>query len=104
MMAALRRGRTLRIFGVKTLRLETYFAAHPDYAREARPLIAANTKAANLRKRARNGTKTQCMHGHSLADARIYYHRKLISRQRPVRSPWIRFPINPLSEAREPNP
>jgi hypothetical protein len=50
MMIALREGRTLRTFGARMERLEAYFAAHTDYAREARPLMEANTKAAHLRK------------------------------------------------------
>jgi hypothetical protein len=80
MMAALRDGRTLRKFGVKPPRLEAYFTAHPEYAQEARPLIEANTKAANLRKGAINGSKTHCIHGHSLADARVYYQNGWIKR------------------------
>lgn len=32
MMVALREGRTLKKFGVKAPRLESYFAAHPEYA------------------------------------------------------------------------
>jgi hypothetical protein len=50
MMAALREGRTLRTFGVRAPRLEAYFKAHPEYAREARPLIEASTQAARLRR------------------------------------------------------
>jgi len=52
MMAALREGITLRKFGVKRgcPRFEAYCNAHPGYAREALPLVAANTRAANLRK------------------------------------------------------
>ena len=37
MMVALRNGDTLRHFGVRAYRLKAYFAAHPDYAREAMP-------------------------------------------------------------------
>jgi hypothetical protein len=80
MMAALRDGQTLRKFGVKPPRLEAYFTSHPEYAQEARPLIEANTKAANLRKGAINGSKTHCIHGHSLADARVYYQNGWIKR------------------------
>jgi hypothetical protein len=69
MMAALRDGRTLRTFGVRAPRLEAYFKAHPEYAREARPLIAANKVAALRRKGARLRDLTHCKHGHSLADA-----------------------------------
>jgi hypothetical protein len=69
MMAALREGRTLRTFGVRAPRLVAYFKAHPEYAREARPLIAANKVAALRRKGARLRDLTHCKHGHSLADA-----------------------------------
>lgn len=72
MMLALREGRTLRTFGVKTPRLEAYFKAHPEFAREARPLIEANAKAAHLRKGARLRDRPHCKHGHSLEGARIY--------------------------------
>jgi hypothetical protein len=80
MMGALRDGQTLRLFGVKATRLEAYFADHPDYAREARPLIEANAKASLLRKGARNGTRTHCINGHTLADARVYYQNGYIKR------------------------
>jgi hypothetical protein len=63
MMAALREGRTLRKFGVKPARLEAYFAANPEYAREARPLIEANAKAARLRKGDSLRTTTHCRAG-----------------------------------------
>jgi hypothetical protein len=46
MIAALREGRTLRLFGVKARRLDAYFKNHPEYAQEALPLIEANAKAA----------------------------------------------------------
>jgi hypothetical protein len=65
MMIALREGQTLRKFGVKAPRLEAYFAVHPEYAQEARPLIEANAKAAHLRKgaRLRKMTKFFCLKG-----------------------------------------
>jgi hypothetical protein len=72
MMAALCEGRTLRTFGVRAPRLEAYFKAHPEYAREARPLIEANKEAARLRKGARLRDRTQCKYGHSLEGARVY--------------------------------
>jgi hypothetical protein len=53
MMVALREGRTLRTFGVKSPRLEAYFNAHPEFAQEALPLIEENKRAARLRKGAR---------------------------------------------------
>jgi hypothetical protein len=67
MMVALREGRTLRKFGVKSARLEAYFAAHPEYAEEVRPLIEANAKAAGLRKGAHHRNKTHCKNGHPFA-------------------------------------
>src|ERR1700733_15785008 len=39
-----------RIFGVNKKSLETFLTAYPDYARDARPLLEANAKAARLRK------------------------------------------------------
>jgi hypothetical protein len=41
-LAALRGGMTSHLFGVNTKSLELYFATHPDYALEARPLIETN--------------------------------------------------------------
>jgi hypothetical protein len=72
MLVALRDGRTLRKFGVKPARLDAYFAAQPDYAREARPLIEANAKAARLRKGANYRDKTHCKHGHPLSGDNLY--------------------------------
>jgi len=81
MMIALREGRTLRNFGVKTPRLEAYFKAHPEYARAAQPLIAANAQAAHLRK-GQNLNKTHCPRGHSFAQhARVCMHKGYLSRQ-----------------------
>ena len=70
-MDALRNGQTLRFFGVKKPRLEAYFETHPDYAREARPLIATNLVAAERRKGEYGRAKTHFRRGHSLAGARI---------------------------------
>jgi hypothetical protein len=80
MMAALRDGQTLRLFCVTAPRLDAYFAIHPEYAREARPLIEANAKAALLRKGARLRNLTHCINGHTLADARVYYQHGYIKR------------------------
>jgi hypothetical protein len=80
MMVALRAGKTLRKFCVKARRLELYFKTNPEYAREARPLIIANSKAANLRKGAHNSSKTHCIHGHTLVDARVFYQNGWIKR------------------------
>jgi hypothetical protein len=62
-MFALRDGTTPHIFGVNSKSLETYFAAHPDYASEARPLIEANAKAARHRKGDKLRSTTHCRAG-----------------------------------------
>jgi hypothetical protein len=72
MMAALRAGQTLRLFGVNAPRLGAYFAAHPNYAQEARPLIAANAKAALLRKGARLRNRTHCRFGHPFSGENLF--------------------------------
>jgi hypothetical protein len=63
MMLALRKGRTLRLFGVKAPRLEAYFKSHPEYEQEALPLIEANNEAARLRKGDILRTTTHCRAG-----------------------------------------
>ena len=74
MMVALREGRTLRKFGVKPPRLEAYFAAHPEYAQEARPLIEANAKAARLRKGDPLRTTTHCRAGlHLMTGDNVFF-------------------------------
>jgi hypothetical protein len=80
MMTALRRGQTLRTFGIRAPRLVAYFKAHPEYAREAQPLIEANNKAALLRKGARLRDLTHCKYGHSLADAYVSHQAGYIKR------------------------
>jgi hypothetical protein len=73
MMAALREGRTLRTFGVRAPRLEAYFKLHPDYEREARPLIAGNAKAAHLRKGEGLRPTTHCRAGlHLMTGDNVY--------------------------------
>ncbi|WP_420971528.1 hypothetical protein [Bradyrhizobium sp. B120] len=74
MLAALREGKTLRLFGVRKVRLEAYFAAHPEYAHEARPLIAANAKAAQFQKGIHRD-KTHCKYGHPLFGPTVYVRR-----------------------------
>jgi hypothetical protein len=75
MMAALREGRTLRLFGVTAPRLQTYFEAHPEYAQEARPLIEANATAARLRKGSRLRDRRFCKYGHPLSGSYVYLSR-----------------------------
>jgi hypothetical protein len=66
LMIELRDGRTPHSLNVKEPQLEIYFANHPDYAREARPLIEANAKAARIRK-GHKGFRTHCGRGHEFA-------------------------------------
>jgi hypothetical protein len=75
MMIALRAGQTLKRFGVTASRLEAHFETHPEYAREARPLIEANAKAARLRKGAGRSYKfrTHCLRGHALTQDNLYF-------------------------------
>ena len=72
MLVALREGQTLRKFGVKAPRLATYFDCHPEYAREALPLIETNAKAARLRKGARLGSRTHCRYGHPFSGENLF--------------------------------
>jgi hypothetical protein len=80
MLAGLRDGRTLRTLYVSHAQFKTYCDAHPEYAREARPLKVANAEAARRRKGERLRSKTHCKHGHSLVDARIYFCKGYIKR------------------------
>jgi hypothetical protein len=76
MLTALREGRTLRKYGVKTERLEAYFETHPEYAREALPLIEANAKAARRRKGIHLWSRTHCGRGHPFSG-----HNLLMTRE-----------------------
>jgi hypothetical protein len=72
MMAAFRLGSTLRPFHEKAARFDAYCQAHPEYAREAEALLAANLKAANWRKGARLRDRTHCKHGHPFSGKNLY--------------------------------
>jgi hypothetical protein len=72
-LIGLRNGRTLREFWIKPARLEAYFKTHSDYAREARPLIETNAKAARLRKGAPRRALTHCKHGHPFSGDNVYF-------------------------------
>lgn len=74
MMVALRNGDTLRQFGVTAYRLKAYFESHPDYVREAMPLIEKNAKAALLRT-GKWRDKTHCKYGHPLFGNTVYVRR-----------------------------
>jgi hypothetical protein len=67
-LLGLRAGLTLRLVGERPRRFSEYCSRHPDYAREAQPLEAANAKAAYLRKGAYLREKTHCDNGHLLAE------------------------------------
>jgi hypothetical protein len=71
-MVGLRGGQTPREFGVTPASLEAYLEVHPEYAREARPLIEANAKVAYLRRGANYRDKTHCKHGHPLSGDNLY--------------------------------
>ena len=71
MMAGFREGRTLRGYHVCAARFQSYCDAHPEYAREALPLIAENKEAARLRRGERLRNLTHCKRGHPLSEARI---------------------------------
>jgi hypothetical protein len=75
MLAALRNGETLTAFGVRAHRLEAYFEAHPEYAREARLLIEANARAATARKGQTYRRTTHCKYGHELSGSNLYFER-----------------------------
>ena len=85
-LVAFREGRTLRQFAMRAGRFHTYCKAHPEYAREALPLLEANRKAGDKRKGERHRSQTHCKHGHPLADARVYFLKGYI--QRDCRTCW----------------
>jgi hypothetical protein len=72
-LVGLRDGKTPRVVGTTADCLKAYCAAHPEYGREAIPLLEANVKAAFLRKGARLRNLTHCKHGHPLSGANISY-------------------------------
>src|SRR5260370_30535909 len=81
-LVAFREGRTLKPFSMRAGQFEAYCKAHPEYARDALPLLDANRKAANQRKGARIRGKTHCINGHSFAEyARVAVHKGWTTRQ-----------------------
>lgn len=64
----LRAGRTLREIGVKAASFDLYLQAHPAFAQEVRPLLAANAEIARQRRGAHNRIKTHCKFGHPFAE------------------------------------
>jgi hypothetical protein len=82
MLVGLRAGRTPRSLYVAVTALTAYCNAHPEYGREALPLIEANAKAAHLRKGAHIRNKTHCINGHSFAEhGRVAMHKGWKTRQ-----------------------
>ncbi|MHC1947280.1 hypothetical protein IF803_23145 [Bradyrhizobium sp. UFLA06-06] len=71
-MLGLREGKTPRELWVRPGQLEAYFSGHPEFAREARPLIEANGKAARARKGDYFRSKTHCKRGHPLTPDNVY--------------------------------
>jgi hypothetical protein len=71
-LVGLRDGKTPRLVGTTADCLKSYCAAHPEYGREALPLLDANVKAAFLRKGAHLRDRPTCKYGHSLEGARTY--------------------------------
>jgi hypothetical protein len=81
-LPGLRAGLTLKQLREVPRRFQAYCDAHPDYAREARPLEAANAAAARNRKGARIRDKTHCVNGHLLAEhGRVAVHKGWVTRQ-----------------------
>jgi hypothetical protein len=81
-LVAFREGRTLKPFSMRAGQFEAYCKAHPEYARDALPLLDANRKAANQRKGARIRGKTHSINGHSFAEyARVAVHKGWTTRQ-----------------------
>jgi hypothetical protein len=74
-LAAFREGGTLKPFYLRGGRFEAYCKAHPEYARDALPLLEANRKAGDKRKGERFRAMTHCKHGHPLSEARIRHYK-----------------------------
>jgi hypothetical protein len=93
-MVALRRGTTRHLFGVNMKSLELYFTSHPDYAREARPLLEANALAARRRKgeRKRKLTTLFCLKGlHPMSGNNLMIHKG----RRVCRACWRHHATHP---------
>ncbi|QIG91984.1 hypothetical protein [Bradyrhizobium sp. 6(2017)] len=65
-------GSSLRPHHVSSTKFKAYCDAHPTYAAEVIPLLAANRKAADKRKGAGRSERQTCKRGHSLVDAYIH--------------------------------
>ena len=81
-LAGMREGRTPRSFDVTATALKVYCGTHPEFGREALPLIETNTRAARLRQGAHIRNKTHCVNGHSFAEhGRVAMHKGWMTRQ-----------------------
>jgi len=106
-MEAFRAGRTVRdvCTGKHGPQLAQYYtyrryhASHPEFAREAAPLLERNSKLAHLRKGASRRNKTHCNRGHLLAGDNIYWFRN--GRQRKCRACSLLNNLNPLPPTAE---
>jgi hypothetical protein len=67
-LVGLRDGKTPRELWTTPDLVKSYCAVHPEYAREALPLMEANIKAAALRKGAHLRNRPHCINGHSLSE------------------------------------
>jgi hypothetical protein len=94
LMIELQGGRTPNSVNVKVHQLDTYFAAHPNYARDAQPLIDANVKAARRRKgeRKRKLTAFLCLKGlHPMSGNNLMFHKG----RRVCRACWRHHATHP---------
>jgi hypothetical protein len=80
-LIALRNGATPHSFGVHLKSAKAYCAIHPDYAREALPLLEANAKAAFLRKGSVRRSRTHCSRGHEFAVHGLGYKKHVNGKQ-----------------------
>jgi hypothetical protein len=81
-LPGLRAGKTPRLLWTTPDQLKSYCTTHPEYGREALPLMEANIKAACRRKGAHIRNKTHCINGHSFADhGRVAMHKGWKTRQ-----------------------
>jgi hypothetical protein len=71
-LVGLREGKTPRLFWITPERLKAYCADHPEYGREALPLIEANDKAALRRKGAWLRDRIHCKYGHPLSGENLF--------------------------------
>jgi hypothetical protein len=81
-LPGLRAGLTLHQVHEVPRRFQVYCDAHPEYAREARPLVAANAEAARLRRGDGLRTTTHCRAGRDINSSRSRSTAGVISDKR----------------------